>query len=112
MANKRTSKKTPKIYLWFTSFNSGEHCNTIAESAAAIAQEIVEQMEKNLGKVTNVAGETDGERMLNIFDAINRLEDKFGRETVCFAYVDSSWSCITLIDKTSLNNVKTLLGVE
>lgn len=101
--------KRIRVYLWFTSFNSGDHCNTISYNASDIAREMTEQMEENLGPV-DIEGNTKAERMLNIFNRINKLKDKFGKSDTYFGFQDTSWSTITLMDKQSVENVKRILS--
>lgn len=109
------AKEIPNIYLWFTSTRSGDHCNTIGASASAIAREMVEGMEENLGRVINLAKNdkadrklSEGERILAIYERISKL--KKGGESIYIDFEHESWSTITLIDIDSLNNVQRILG--
>jgi len=100
-------KNYPKVYLWFSSYDSGVHCNTIETSASAIAKDIVERIMPDLN--TDMLGEEDknnSELKLHIFSEINKL--KIG-ENCYFEFNDSSWMTITLLDPISLESVKDIL---
>lgn len=104
--------KKLRIYLWFSSFDSGGHCNTISYNASDIAREMI-TMEENLGEVSiQKVFEMplkSSERMLMIFDEINKLQDKEGKYEAWFEFADGSWSTITLLDSISVENVKRII---
>lgn len=102
------ARKKLRIYLWFTSFESGQHCNTISYNASDIAREMVEEMEENCGTVI-IKGQTKAERIVNIFDKINKLKNKWGKDSLWIEFDDETWSTITLLDEQSVENVTRII---
>ena len=101
-------KNYPKLYLWFSNYESGEHCNTVSSSAHSMATEIVEGCMENLkADLEGQEGKSSAEVKLYVFDKINTLE--IG-ENCYFNFSDSSWMTITLIDPNSLMNIEKILA--
>ena len=100
------------MFLWFTSFTSGDHCNTVHKNASEIAREMVENMEEHLGHIESISGKTNGERILQIFDRINRLSHAFSDNETYFGFSDGSWSSVSLANTNSMNNAKIVLKVK
>lgn len=105
--HKNLNLNLPRLYLWFTSFSSGDHCNTIGASASEIAREMVEVMEDNLGEV-DIKGKTKSERIVNIYGKISEIGHGF--DSAHFEFEKGSWSTITLADHVSQENAKRILS--
>jgi hypothetical protein len=98
----------PKIYLWFSNYRSGDHCNTISLSPSDIATEIVDCILPNADtELEGCEDKTKAETKFHILREINKLE---AGDNCYFGLLNETWMTITLLDDRSLNNVKKILA--
>lgn len=97
-------KKLPRVFMWFSSYDSGDHCNTIHTRPSEIARIMIEECEENLESELQVSGTTQAERILTAFGKIDALE--FGGQDVYFEWGDGSWATITLMRPNEIKALK------